>query len=125
MGAVDILRLKPAFNDEQAEALARLIDENIATKRDIADVHRSIEELRTELKRDIAEVEHRIEALRKELTDAIDSRAKDLRLEIENVRLEIERLRGEMEKGRNDLTRWIVGFGIAIIALMVALRLFG
>jgi archaellum component FlaC len=118
MGAVDILRLKPAFNDEQAEALARLIDENIATKRDIADVHRSIEELRTELKRDI-------EQLRKELTDAIDSRAKDLRLEIENVRLEIERLRGEMEKGRNDLTRWIVGFGIAIIALMVALRLFG
>jgi hypothetical protein len=118
MGAVDILRLKPAFNDEQAEALARLIDENIATKRDIADVHRSIEELRTELKRDIAEVEHRIEALRKELVDAIDSRAKDLRLEI-------ERLRSEVDRGRIDLTRWIVGFGIAIIALMVALRLFG
>jgi hypothetical protein len=110
MGAIDILRLKPAFNDEQAEAHARLIDENIATKRDIADVHRGIEELRTELKRDIAEVKRDIEALRKELTHSIDSRAKDLRLEIEKV--------------RSDVIRWVVGMGLATIGILFALMRF-
>ncbi|HEX2257629.1 MAG TPA: hypothetical protein VHG92_13205 [Afifellaceae bacterium] len=117
MGAVDILRLKPAFNDEQAEALARLIDENVATKRDIADVHRSIEELRTELKRDIealrTELKHDIEALRTDLSNSIDGRAKDLRTEI-------ERLRGDVERGRYDLIKWIVGVGAVIIGVLVA-----
>jgi hypothetical protein len=96
MGAVDILRLKPAFTDEQAEALARLIDENLATKRDIADVQR-----------DIAEVRHDIEVLRKELTDAIDSRAKDLRLEIEKVKW--------------DVAKWVVGMGVVIIGILATI----
>ena len=107
MGAIDILRLKPAFNDEQAEALALLVDENMATKRDIADVkrdiaevQRDIEALRTELKRDI-------EAQKTELTDTIDMRAKDLRLEI--------------EKSRNDMTRWVVGMGLATIGVLFTL----
>lgn len=105
MGAVDILRLKPAFTDEQAEALARLIDENIATKRDI-------EELRVELKRDLTDVKRDIEALRKELTDAVDSRAKDLRLDVEKV--------------PSDVTRWVVGMNLVTIGVLFTLiRLFG
>jgi hypothetical protein len=100
MGTVDILRLKPAFNDEQAEALARLIDENLATKQDIAEVKRDIEALRVELKRDI-------ESLRKDMTESLDSRAKDLQLEIEKV--------------RSDVTRWVVGMGFATIGVLFAL----
>ena len=111
MGAIDILRLKPAFNDEQAEALALLVDENLATKRDIADVKRDIEVLRTELKREIealrTELKRDIEAVRTELSDTINMRTKDLRLEI--------------EKSRNDMTRWVVGMGLATIGVLFTL----
>ena len=118
MGAIDILRLKPAFNDEQAEALALLVDENMATKRDIADVKRDIAEvrrdveaLRGEVQRDIealrTELKRDIEAQKTELTDTIDMRTKDLRLEI--------------EKSRNDMTRWVVGMGLATIGVLFTL----
>ena len=73
MGAVDILRLKPAFTDEQAEALARLIDENLATKQDI-------------------------EALRRELKSDIETTRAELRLEIERLRSDVEKGRGDLIK---------------------------
>lgn len=87
MGAIDthavVKQLKAVgFSEEQAEVLAgqqaRLLEENLATKqdvaelrrdlaqieaslkRDIADVRRYIEEVRTELKRDLAEMENRL-----------------------------------------------------------------
>ena len=52
------------FTDEQANeqssAIAEIIDENLATKHDIALVRREIELLRKELKQDIKELESRL-----------------------------------------------------------------
>ncbi len=58
-------KLKSAgFTEEQAEtqveALAQIVDDKLATKKDIMLIHRDIEELRIEFKRDLAEMESRL-----------------------------------------------------------------
>ena len=44
----------------QAEAMAELVDDKLATKQDIFALKRDIEELRAELKRDMKELEYRL-----------------------------------------------------------------
>ena len=59
MGAVEILNLRQAFDEEQASALASFFDANLASKADLervrADLTVELEKLRGELKKDIAE----------------------------------------------------------------------
>ncbi|MGH8507360.1 MAG: hypothetical protein ACREVH_01375 [Gammaproteobacteria bacterium] len=65
-------RLKEAgFTEQQAEALAdaeaEFIEQNLATKRDIADIKRDIKELEVTLGTEIKQLEVRIEQIRSDL----------------------------------------------------------
>ena len=70
------------FTEQQAETLAEeqiaLLNSNLATKADIADVKAGMEALRQETKADIARVEAGIEALRQETKAAIEAVKADL-----------------------------------------------
>jgi hypothetical protein len=61
MSATAILRLKSAFNDQQAEALAGLFDEHLATKTDIEGLREST---RLEIEKLRADLDHKLEMLR-------------------------------------------------------------
>jgi len=65
-------RLKEAgFTEQQAEALAdaeaEFIEQNLATKRDIADLKRDIKELEVTLRSDIKQLDLKIEQTRSDL----------------------------------------------------------
>ncbi|HYD38598.1 MAG TPA: hypothetical protein VEA60_13360 [Allosphingosinicella sp.] len=66
MAMTRILRLKPAFTDQQAEALASLFDEELATKADLErlrlELKADVEKLRLEVERDIKSAEARLVA---------------------------------------------------------------
>ncbi len=53
MSMAQVLKLKPAFNDQQAEALAGLFDEELATKRDLEALRLNVDAVKAELKADI------------------------------------------------------------------------
>jgi hypothetical protein len=44
----------------QAEAIAEIIDSNLATKRDVAEIKRDIEQFRVDVKRDIKDTEYKL-----------------------------------------------------------------
>ena len=64
MSMAQVLKLKPAFNDEQAQALAGLFDEEVSTKTDLerlkAELKSDIEKLRLEVQRDLKATEARL-----------------------------------------------------------------
>ena len=65
-------RLKEAgFTEQQAEALAdaeaEFIEQNLATKRDIADVKRDIKELEVTLRNEIKQLDVKMEQIRSDL----------------------------------------------------------
>jgi hypothetical protein len=53
MSMSQVLRLKPAFNDEQAQALAGLFDEETASKRDLIDLKSDVEKFKIEIKAEV------------------------------------------------------------------------
>ncbi len=90
--------MESGIPEEQAEAIVSvqvdLVNSNLATKHDISLVQKDIEELRAATKHDIEEL-----------------RAA--------TQLDTEKLRTDMANVETRLTRWIVGFGMTIISLMV------
>ncbi|MEM6487514.1 MAG: hypothetical protein AAF677_04465 [Pseudomonadota bacterium] len=105
MTAVDILRLKGPFTDEQAEALARIFDQELATK---------------------AHVTAERETLRQELQVEIEK----VRGEIEKVRGEMARLDGNVSarlaETKAEIVRWLLGSTVATVGLIgVLIRVLG
>ena len=113
------------FTERQAETLAEehvaLLNANLATKTDIAEIkadiariEAGIEALRQESKADIARVEAGIEALRQET-----------KADIARVEAGVEVLRQETRAGieavKADLLKWLFGALIAQGGLIVAL----
>ena len=96
MSMAQILRLKPAFTDEQAQALAGLFDEEIATKRDIEVLRHDIELVKLDVERFRAE----------------------LKADIEKLRLEVQR---DIKGVEAHLVRWMFGQGIAVIGVLFTL----
>ncbi len=123
------------FTEVQAETLAdehvALLNSNLATKVDMAEVNARIEATKVEIaeaKAEIAEVNARIEATKAELRveiekvrGEIEKVRGEVRGEIEKVRGEVEKVRGEIEKVKSDLLKWIVTALIAQASLIVAL----
>ena len=56
MSMAQILKLKPAFTDDQAQALAGLFDEEAATKHDVASLSADVEKFKIEIKADLERV---------------------------------------------------------------------
>ena len=98
----------------QAQVLKEIIDNNLATKRDIAEVKAEIEKVRAELKADIERVKADLEKVKVEL-----------KADIARVKVDIERVRAELKadiaKVKADIIKWIMGMLIAQSAVIVGL----
>ncbi len=105
MTASAILKLQRAgFTEEQVEALAEYVDEQLATKADLAG---AVEQVRGELNAAEARLKTTIEQVRGEL------RTVEARLET------------KIEQARADTIKWVIGVGFAQAATILAvLRLF-
>ncbi|MGH8612346.1 MAG: hypothetical protein ACREYF_09975 [Gammaproteobacteria bacterium] len=105
-------RLKEAgFTEQQAEALAdaeaELIEQNLATKRDIADIKLDI----ADVKRDIADIKRDIKAL--EVT---------LRGEIKQLDVRIEQVRSDLARDLKDLEyRMTIKLGTMMVVAVGAM----
>ncbi len=105
MTASAILKLPRAgFTEEQVQALAEYVDEQLATK---ADLGAATEQVRSELKAAEARLQTTIEQVRSEL------KSTEARLET------------KIEQSRSDTIKWLVGVAFAQVATILAiLRLF-
>ncbi len=105
MTASAILKLQRAgFTEEQVQALAEYVDEQLATKGDLA---AATEQIRSELKAAEARLQTIMEQVRSELktTEA--------------------RLETKIEQARSDTIKWVVGVAFAQVAtILPVLRLF-
>ncbi|MCJ2073280.1 CCDC90 family protein [Methylobacterium sp. J-030] len=112
---VRTLREKAKMSSEQAEgladAIAEAIQNDLATKTDIAAVRTDVEALRLSTKTDIAMVRTDIEALR--LSTKADLREAELRLE------------AKIEATKGEIIKWVVGSigfqALVIVGAVVAL----
>ena len=89
-------RLKEAgFTEQQAEALAdaeaEFIGQNLATKRDIADVKRDIKELEVTLRKEIKQLEGTLHSEIKQLDVTLRGEIKQLDVKIEQIRSDLSR----------------------------------
>lgn len=101
--------------EEQAKVHAymfqNVLSNDLATKRDIADVSLAIEQLRADTKRDIEE-------LRTELKRDIEGFRTEHKDDIEKLRLENSR---DLALVKADMLKWIAGMFIAQGAVVVSL----
>ncbi len=109
-------RLKEAgFTEQQAEALAdaeaEFIEQNLATKRDIAD-----------LKRDIADVKRDIKELEVTLRNEIKQLDVTLRGEIKQLDVKIEQIRSDLSRDLKDLEyRMTIKLGTMMVVAVAAM----
>jgi chromosome segregation ATPase len=105
MTATAILKLqRVGFTEEQVEALAEYVDEQLATK---ADLTAAVDQVRGEVKAAEARLTTTIEQVRGELKTA-------------EARLETK-----IEQARADTIKWVIGVGFAQAAtILPVLRLF-
>ncbi|MGH8511599.1 MAG: hypothetical protein ACREU8_09530 [Gammaproteobacteria bacterium] len=105
-------RLKEAgFTEQQAEALAdaeaELIEQNLATKRDIAEIKRDIKELEVTLRKEIKQLEVTLHSAIKELDVTLRGEIKELdvtlRGEIKQLDVKIEQIRSDLARDLKDL----------------------
>ena len=95
--------IKSGFDKQQAEGITgvqkRIIESNLATKIDIIEVKRDIEELRNETKKDIEllknEIKKDIELLRNETKKDIELLRNETKIDIAEIKKDIELLRNE------------------------------
>ena len=113
-------RLKEAgFTEQQAEALAdaeaEFIEQNLATKRDIADVKRDIKELEVTLRNEIKQLDV---ALRNEIKQLDVT----LRGEIKQLDVKIEQIRSDLARDLKDLEyRMTIKLGTMMVVAVAAM----
>lgn len=118
MGAVAFDTLKYAkklqnagFTDQQAqiqaETLAEILESNMASKRDVTEIHERIENVRAGLTKDIEATNERIENVRAELTR-----------DIENVRIDLKR---DINEQSMKLTIRLGGMLVICVTILAAL----
>ena len=108
---------KAGMPEPQAEVLAseqsRLIENELATKQDIAEVKRDIEQLRLATKQDIAEVKRDIEQLRQDTKRDMKELETTLKRDIEASRAEakkdIAEVKRDIEASKADILKWMFG----------------
>src|SRR5260363_314032 len=121
-----VRKLKGAgFNDQQAEALTDAVQEsqaslNVATKQDVVDVRRYVEQVFADVRRDLADAEERTDAKLDKLSTELRHEIGDLRTDNESLRKDIDTKLANM---KFDLLRWFFGIALAQTGLLVALKL--
>jgi len=124
-------RLKEAgFTEQQAEALAdaeaEFIGQNLATKRDIADVKRDIKELEVTLRKEIKQLEGTLHSEIKQLEGTLHSEIKQLdvtlRGEIKQLDVKIEQIRSDLSRDLKDLEyRMTIKLGTMMVVAVGAM----
>ena len=103
------------FTERQAETLAEehvaLLNANLATKSDVAEIEAGIEALRQETKAGI-------EALRQETKVGMEALRQETKVGMEALRYETK---ATIEASKADLMKWLIGALIAQGGLIVAL----
>lgn len=137
-GGIDTLAIArflkdKGIEDEQAEAhaeiLGQIVDNNLATKKDIEELRlatkHDIEKLRSDTKRDIADVNNNIERIRAELKRDITDVNKNIEQLKSDTKRDIAKLRTDLtldiEKAKNELLKWVIGLSITHMTLTVVL----
>ena len=124
-------RLKEAgFTEQQAEALAdaeaEFIEQNLATKRDIADVKRDIKELEVTLRNEIKQLDvtlrNEIKQLDVTLRNDIKQLDVTLRGEIKQLDVKIEQIRSDLARELKDLEyRMTIKLGTMMVVAVAAM----
>ena len=131
------------FTERQAETLAdehvALLNANLATKTDIAEIKAGIDRVQAATKAEIVKVAASVETLREEtraeiakVAASVETLREETRAEIAKVAASVETLREEtraeiakveawVEAGRVGLLKWLIGAWLAQGALIVAL----
>ena len=101
----------------QAQVFREVIESNLATKRDIAEVKADIERVKADIERVKADIE-RVKA-------DIEKVRAELKADIERVKADIAKVKAELElkieRTKAELIKWIMGMLIAQSAVIVGL----
>jgi len=100
-----IFELRPAFSEEQARALARLFDEQLATKEGLETTRLSL----------LAEVEK----VRVEMRHDFEKLEASNKYSLEQLRISSER---DIKSAETRIIMWVVAQGVAVVGLIVALQ---
>ncbi len=104
--------LPPKQAEAVAEALASAVDDDIASKRDIAEVRKDILTIEANLKRDLAE-------LKRDMMQIEANLKRDIKeLEV-GMKRDIKELELKMDKGQADAQRNTLQVGLAMAALVI------
>jgi hypothetical protein len=106
----------------QAETIAEVMDERMATKRDLDlsenNLRHDMKEIESNLRHDMAKIKHDM----KEIESNLRHNMKEME---GRLNLEIEKLRGEVSKEiahcKADLVRWQIGLAFGIVGVLFAL----
>jgi hypothetical protein len=114
--------------EAQAEALRAVVDENLATKRDLKELENRLEirfkeldgrikEMETRLEVRIKEVETKLEVRIKEVETRLEVRIKELDLRIETAHNSIDL---KIENARKDVIMKVGGMVVAAVTILLA-----
>src|SRR5260363_2398 len=122
-----VCKLKGAgFNDQQAEALTDAVQEsqaslNVATKQDVVDVRRDMEQGFADVRREIGDLRKDMDAK----FAGVDAKFAGLEQRFDSkLDRAVSGLRQEMSDMKFVLIKWIVGLGLAQTGLWFTLKLF-
>jgi dsDNA-specific endonuclease/ATPase MutS2 len=120
---------RAGLTEEQAsvhvEALRTLVEHDLATKQDIANVQRDIAELRKETQQSIEslrkETQQGIESLRKETQQGIESLRKETDVKLAELNVSLVK---EIATAKAETIKWVAGMLVAqgaVVATLVKL----
>jgi len=120
---------RAGLTEEQAsvhvEALRTLVEHDLATKQDIANVQRDIAELRKETQQNIEslrkETQQSIECLRKETQQGIESLRKETDVKLAELNVSLVK---EIATAKAETIKWVAGMLVAqgaVVATLVKL----
>ena len=120
---------RAGLTEEQAsvhvEALRTLVEHDLATKQDIANVQRDIAELRKETQQNIEslrkETQQNIESLRKETQQGIESLRKETDVKLAELNVSLVK---EIATAKAETIKWVAGMLVAqgaVVATLVKL----
>jgi len=120
---------RAGLTEEQAsvhvEALRTLVEHDLATKQDIANVQRDIAELRKETQQNIEslrkETQQSIESLRKETQQGIESLRKETDVKLAELNVSLVK---EIATAKAETIKWVAGMLVAqgaVVATLVKL----
>ena len=113
------------FTERQAETLAEehvaLINANLASKADVAEIVAGSDALRQEAKADVAQIMAEIEALRQETKAVVAQIMAEIEALRQETKADIAKVEARIEEAKSEILKWVFGALVAQGGLIVAL----